>query len=133
MRERAGLRCEYCHALETWQYVEFTVEHLVPLVAGGGGTPENLALACFACNRRKWDRCHGTDPETKLTARLYDPRKDVWNDHFTWSSTGVEIIGVTDIGRATVAALEMNRERALRIREADVLLGRHPPETDRRL
>ena len=28
--------------------------------------------------------------------------------------------------------LEMNRDRAVRVREADVTLGRHPPEEDRR-
>ncbi len=133
VRERAGFRCEYCHALETWQYVEFTLEHLVPLVAGGESTTTNLALACFACNRRKWDRRTGKDPHTGETVRLFHPRDDVWNDHFAWSSRGIEILGVTPIGRATIATLELNRERALRIREADAALGRHPPAEDRRV
>jgi hypothetical protein len=27
VRQRAGGQCEYCHALERWQYVPFTVAH----------------------------------------------------------------------------------------------------------
>lgn len=34
------------------------------------------------------------------------------------------------IGRATLAALELNRERVLRIRAEDVTIGRHPPADD---
>jgi hypothetical protein len=133
VRKRAGFQCEYCHAAETWQYVELTLEHLVPLVAGGASTVDNLALACFACNRRKWDRRLGQDPQTGEASRLYHPRNDAWNDHFAWSSKGIEVLGITPVGRATVATLELNRERALRIREADAVLGRHPPAEDRRL
>ncbi len=133
VRERANYRCEYCHALEAWQYVEFTVEHVVPLAAGGESTEENLALACFGCNRRKSDRQVARDPETDEKSRLFHPRQDTWNDHFTWSVQGVWLSGVSAVGRATVAALEMNRERAALIREADLALGRHPPSEDRRV
>lgn len=42
------------------------------------------------------------------------------------------MIGITAIGRVTVVTLGMNRERALRIREADAAFQRHPPEGDRR-
>jgi pyruvate-formate lyase-activating enzyme len=133
VRERARLRCEYCHALETWQYVEFTLEHVVPLSAGGQSTLDNLALACFACNRRKWDHREGRDPRTDDAARLFNPRIDTWNDHFAWSSDGLEIVGLTAIGRTTVVTLELSRERAVRIREADAVLGRHPPDEDRRV
>ena len=28
VRERASGLCEYCHASERWQYVEFTVDHI---------------------------------------------------------------------------------------------------------
>ena len=37
------------------------MEHLVPIVAGGESVADNLALACFSCNRRKWDRRSGVD------------------------------------------------------------------------
>ena len=136
-REGGGGRKKFfwgcCRALEGWQYVEFTMEHLVPMAAGGESALDNLALACFACNRRKWDRRTGIDPETGEEHRLFNPRTDNWNDNFIWSADGLEIIGKTAIGRATVNTLEFNRERARQIRAADVEAGRHPPKGDRQL
>jgi len=131
VRKRANYLCEYCHALEAWQYVEFTMEHLTPLADGGESTLDNLALACFACNRRKWDRRVGIDAETGKEYRLFNPRIDNWRDHFVWASNKVEIVGLTPIGRATINALEMNRDRAKQIRAADLDVGRHPPPSDK--
>ncbi|MCC5604575.1 HNH endonuclease [Nostoc sp. CHAB 5714] len=56
VRQRANYLCEYCHASEQWQYVQFTVDHTMPLSLGGTDFLENLALACFHCNRRKTNR-----------------------------------------------------------------------------
>ncbi len=53
VRARAQGLCEYCHAAEQWQYVEFTVDHVLPVSKGGSDLVDNLALACFYCNRRK--------------------------------------------------------------------------------
>ena len=39
-------------------------------------------------------------------------------------------MGLTSIGRATVEVLELNRDRAIRIRVADLAVGRHPPIED---
>lgn len=116
-----------------WQYVEFTMEHLVPLAAGGLTQSDNLALACFPCNRRKSDRRGFVDPEVGEMHRLFNPRRDAWNDHFAWSADGLRILGATSVGRATVEALDLNRERHVRVRAADLSLGRHPPPGDRRL
>jgi len=131
-RRAAGL-CEYCHAPEAWQYVEFTVEHVIPVAAGGETAAENLALCCFSCNRRKWDRQSGVDPLAGGEHKLFHPRTDDWNRHFAWSRDGLSILGQTAIGRATVAALDLNRDRLQHIRAADVEVGRHPPAKDRRL
>lgn len=133
VRSRAGGRCEYCHASEAWQYVEFTLEHVAPLAAGGETTESNLALSCFACNRRKWDRRSGFDPAGGGEHRLFNPRTDLWNEHFAWSRDGLSILGRSPIGRTTVSVLELNRERLLQIRAADAALGRHPPAGDARL
>jgi hypothetical protein len=64
---------------------------------------------------------------------LFNPRIDQWNDHFAWSADGLEIVGLTSAGRATVRMLDLNRERLKRIRAADLEIGRHPPEMDGRL
>src|SRR6266478_1724605 len=64
VRQRAKYLCEYCHASERWQYVAFTMDHIVPLSQGGSSNADNLALACFPCNRRKSDRQRIVAPET---------------------------------------------------------------------
>lgn len=40
------------------------------------------------------------------------------------------IVGITAVGRATVVALDLNRERVINIRSADRAVGRHPPTHD---
>ena len=130
IRQRAKFLCEYCHASEKWQYVAFTIEHIIPRVKNGADTLDNLALACFHCNRRKSDRTTATDPLSGAEVPHFNPRQDIWKDHFMWSADGLFIIGLTPVGRATVAALALNRERVINIRAADIAVGRHPPPDD---
>jgi hypothetical protein len=129
-RQRAGGKCEYCHTLERWQYVPFTVDHVIPLSEGGSDDPNNLALACFHCNRRKANRLTASDPDSGVQVSLFNPRQDEWRDHFVWSADGLQIFGLTAVGRATVEVLALNRERVIRIRAADQIIGRHPPPGD---
>jgi len=130
VRERSAGLCEYCHAVEAWQYVRFTVDHITPVARGGTNALANLALACFHCNRRKGDKQVAEDPETREQARLFDPRREIWPDHFIWSSDTLYLIGLTPAGRATIGMLEINRPWALNIRAADRAVGRHPPDDD---
>jgi hypothetical protein len=44
------------------------------------------------------------------------------------SPHGTQIIGLTSIGRATVAALQLNNELAVEVRRNWVLAGWHPPQ-----
>jgi hypothetical protein len=130
VRQRANNLCEYCHASEQWQYVRFTVDHVIPLTLGGNQTFENLALACFHCNRRKTNSLTAIDPHSREQVPLFNPRQHNWNDHFIWSADGLYIVGLTATGRATIVALALNRERVVGIRAADHVAGRHPPPTD---
>lgn len=130
IRERAAGLCEYCHTKEQWQYIRFTVDHVIPLSKGGSNDQTNLALACFHCNRRKSNRLTAIDPDIGRKVDLYNPRKHNWPDHFVWSADGLRVVGLTSIGRATVAALDFNRERVLNIRSADIAVHRHPPADD---
>ena len=134
VRERAGKRCEYCHADERWQFVAFTVDHIVPLSDDGSDEASNLALACRNCNERRSNRQSAEDPQTQRMARLFNPRQDSWADHFAWSSDRLRLIGTTPTGRATVAALDMNDERrgetVVRVRQRDIRDGYHPPPGD---
>jgi len=106
------------------------MDHLIAVAAGGSDSLDNLALACFFCNRRRSFRQTATDSETGDEVLLFNPRKDRWADHFIWSADGLRIIPLTAVGRATAALLTFNRERVLLIREADVAVRRHPPEDD---
>ena len=130
VRQRAAQLCEYCHASEQWQYVLFTVDHIVPLAQGGEDTPDNLALACFHCNRRKSAKTTAIEPQSGVEVALFNPRQNTWSEHFIWSSDKLSVIGLTLTGQATVAALDLNRSRILNIRAADLAVGRHPPPSD---
>ncbi len=130
VRERANYLCEYCHTSELWQYVSFTVDHIIPLALNGTDDINNLCLACFHCNRKKGIKIKGIDPFTDKEISLFHPRKHIWIGHFIWSSDRLEIVGLTAIGRTTIAALDLNRERVTRIRAADLDIGRHPPPGD---
>jgi hypothetical protein len=130
VRQRANYLCEYCHASEQWQYVKFTVDHVIPLDRGGSNSLDNLALACFHCNRRKSNQITAIDSQSALEVSLFNPRSEIWKEHFIWSADRLYIIALTPIGRATVTALALNRMRIINIRAADLAVGRHPPAND---
>lgn len=130
VRKRARYLCGYCHASEQWQYVVFTVDHVIPLAKGGVNSIDNLALACFHCNRQKSDKVKVFDEHLLSEVPLFNPRTEQWTEHFIWSIDTLSIIGLTPTGRATVAALAFNRSRIINIRIADREIGRHPPLND---
>ena len=122
---RAGDRCEYCGLAQAGQVATLHVDHIRPRAAGGPTTLANLALACVSCSLRKAARTTAMDSETGAAEPLFDPRRDRWADHFRWD--GTVLIPLTATGRATAAALAMNRPIMLAIRAEEVLVGRHPP------
>ncbi len=130
VRQRANEFCEYCHAAERWQYVRFTVDHIVPKQSGGLDSLDNLALACFHCNRKKSNLTRSVDPESGEEVTLFNPRQDTWSVHFIWPNDGLSIVGLTAIGRTTITKLDLNRDRVMNIRAADKEIGRHPPAND---
>jgi hypothetical protein len=40
---------------------------------------------------------------------LFNPRQQVWEDHFRFDGGTAELVGLTPNGRATIACLQMNR------------------------
>ena len=127
VRQRADFLCEYCHTSERWQYVRFTIDHVTP---NQDDSLENLALACFHCNRRKSDKREVFDKLANKTVAIFNPRAHIWKEHFEWSDDKSLIIPKTEIGRVTIDLLELNRERFLQIRLADIVVNRHPPTED---
>ena len=123
--QRADSRCEYCGISQAGQVATFHVDHVVPSVAGGETSEENLALACVSCSLRKGARQAIKDPITGDSVSVFNPRQQSWKEHFTWHD--VQILGLTATGRATVSLLNLNRPTMLAIRSEEALLGRHPP------
>jgi hypothetical protein len=105
----------------------FAVEHVVPRSRGGETRLDNLALSCQGCNNRKYTKTKGRDPKTGKMAPLYDPRRQRWTDHFTWTENLLFIVGLTPTGRATVEELEVNREGLVNLRRVLADVGEHPP------
>jgi 5-methylcytosine-specific restriction endonuclease McrA len=50
---RAGQICEYCFIHEDDTLYGGEVDHIISEKHDGATTEDNLALACFFCNRRK--------------------------------------------------------------------------------
>jgi HNH endonuclease len=88
-----------------------SIDHLQPQSLGGDDSPDNLALACRRCNERRYNFITGIDPETQIELPLFNPRNQIWSDHFIWSVDSLRIIGTTAIGRATCNRLDLNDER----------------------
>ncbi len=125
--QRAKHKCEYCHAPEVIFNVAFEVDHIIPISKKGGDEENNLSLCCRICNLRKLDYIEGIDPLTKEKVRLFHPRIDLWNDHFTFNQKYPFIIeGKTNIGRATIERLDLNYSLQLKARELWIKLGIFP-------
>jgi 5-methylcytosine-specific restriction endonuclease McrA len=103
------------------------IEHLVPEVMGGPTIEDNLWLACSPCNGFKGVRISARDPQTDEVVALFNPRHQRWSEHFAWKNEGELIIGLTKVGRATVVALQLNRELLVEARKIWIATGQHPP------
>lgn len=122
VRRRAKQQCEYCHIAQEFQEGTFHLDHVWPLAHGGRSVKTNLALACVSCSLRKHARITARDSQTNLMVPLFHPRRDVWSEHFACNAS-MEIVGLTSVGRATVAALALNRPAALMLRRRLSTLG----------
>jgi hypothetical protein len=127
VRQRAGDLCEYCLSHQNYVMGRLQIDHLIPIAKGGLDTADNLCLACELCNQYKWTKTEGVDPQSGETEPLYNPRQQRWINHFAWSEDGIEIVGLTACGRATVLALKLNNGLAVTVRRNWVQAGWHPP------
>ncbi len=121
---RSGERCEFCQLSQAGQEATFHIDHITPVTADGETVADNLALACVSCSLRKSARQTAFDPKTKTEIPLFNPRRDVWSEHFQWDD--VRLVGLTATGRATIETLALNRPLILAIRREEAALGRHP-------
>lgn len=126
--ERAYGCCEYCMSQEKYASQNFSIEHIYPLARGGDYELINLALACQGCNNFKFTKLTALDFETNTIVPLFNPRQDKWTEHFEWNDHFTIIIGTTPTGRATVKALQLNRDNLINQRIVYRVYGIHPPK-----
>ena len=124
---RAKQCCEYCQSQDRYSPNLFTIDHTIPPELGGTDDLGNLAYACFLCNRLKSNKTAAFDPLTQTHVPLFNPRTHTWQEHFVWDESYTHVIGLTPTGRATVLALQLNREKLLEYRKALLEFGGHPP------
>lgn len=103
---RAEGKCEYCQLPQELTILPHEVDHIRAKKHRGPTTLLNTCLACAYCNSAKGSNVAGYDPETDQLVPLYNPRLDIWDDHFTWE--GPILHGKTAVARATVAVLRIN-------------------------
>jgi hypothetical protein len=121
VRLRALDACEYCLMPTTGQ---FHVDHIIPssqwedylgsrlrevppdLPRRGPDHLDNFAWACPFCNVTKRQRV--AQRVVRHTYRLFDPRRDRWQEHFVFLHNYLFIVGVSDIGEGTEQALRFN-------------------------
>lgn len=126
--EKARYRCGYCLAQEEIVGIPMDVDHIIPESLGGPTTEENLWLACSLCNDHKGNQTAALDEVSKEVVPIFNPRSQRWDEHFAWTSEGDCLLGLTAIGRATIAALNLNLDIRVRARRRWVMADWHPPK-----
>lgn len=120
-------RCCYCLTSEANSGIPMTFDHIQPISKGGETTFENVCLACRSCNEFKSDATEAVDPLTGETIPLFNPRTQIWVDHFAWSPDSARMEGLTAIGRSSIIRLRMNNQVIVAARRRWTISGWHPP------
>jgi hypothetical protein len=105
-------------------FAAHNIDHVIARKHRGATTADNLALACAECNRYKGSDIATLDPVDGQLTRLFDPRRDVWADHFVLVGTVIE--GRTAVGRGTAGILQFNEPMRVRHRLLLQAQNRYP-------
>lgn len=117
VRERSQAVCEYCGLSESVSgNLPFHIEHVRSHQHRGTDDFENLCWSCSRCDRYKGPNLSAHDPVTDQLVRLFNPRHDVWSEHFRIERR--YIVGLTPEDRATVELLQMNDRWKVNLRGA---------------
>ena len=128
VRKAAKNRCGYCLLPQEILMGKLEIEHLLPQAIGGTNEEENLWLACRDCNSHNSFKVYVFDDETRQKVKLFNPRTQIWHEHFKFNQDQTKIIGKTVCGRATVIALRMNEDQAVKARLLWVKASWYPPK-----
>jgi hypothetical protein len=97
--DRAGGCCEYCLISQQDKIIPFEIDHIISEKHRGQSILENLCLSCAVCNSQKGSDIAGADPLTGLPTFLFNPRSNIWDEHF--SLDGALIRPTSPQGRIT--------------------------------
>jgi HNH endonuclease len=122
VEERADSICEYCLIPIAETYFGGEIDHIVGIKHNGETVLENLALACQPCNRNKGSDLGSNSTATNILTRFYNPRIDVWTEHFQVNEDA-EIIPLTEIGEVTVRIFKFNEFERVLERQGLIELG----------
>ena len=126
--DRAGHCCDYCRSQARYSSDPFTIDHIQPRIFDGPTIADNLALSCSGCNQHKGRRVSAPDSVSNALVPIFHPRGDTWDEHFVWSDDFTLVLGLTPTGRATIAALHLNRRGLVNMRRVLHAIGEHPPK-----
>jgi hypothetical protein len=119
--KNADYRCEYCLTPEFFLATTFHIDHIRSIKHGGKTISENLAYACPHYNQNKGSDIASYTDEDELV-RLFNPRKDSWNEHFEIIKSGV-ITPISSIGEVTVNILSFNQIERIIFRKSLIEIG----------
>lgn len=115
VEERANYQCEYCLIPADLSFFPHEIDHIIPEKHDGQTKADNLALACWRCNRHKGTDLGSFDPLTEEFSFLFNPRTQKWSDHFKVENS--RIIGLTPQGRTTIKLFQFNSDERLAARK----------------
>jgi hypothetical protein len=129
VRQRAGNCCEYCRLAEAGRLARFHIDHIIAIKHEGADADDNLCLACPKCNAHKGDNVAALDPLTRDATKLYNPRQQEWDDHFSINPDAT-LTGLTPEGRTTIQVLRINRTERVKQRLGEMIVGDYPCQKD---
>jgi len=124
VRERANGCCEYCLLSEERAFLPHEPDHIIATKHAGKNAIDNLALACFDCNRFKGSDIASIDPDSGELVSLFNPRTQEWSEHFKLEEGYIRAF--TAIGRVTERVLRLNQASRVEVRQILARIGRYP-------
>ena len=127
VRERANGCCEYCLLPEEQAFFAHEPDHIIATKHGGQSMIDNLALACFDCNRFKGSDIASIDPAHGELTPLFNPRTQEWSEHFSIEAGRID--PRTANGRVTERVLKLNLPSRVEVREILTNIRRYPKKS----
>jgi hypothetical protein len=124
IRQRARRCCEYCLLAEDDAFFPHEPDHILAVKHGGVSALDNLAWACFDCNRFKGSDIASHDTVSGALVPLFNPRTHIWTEHFCLKDG--HIIPLTSMDRVTAFFLKFNLPQGVEVRHTLAQTGRYP-------